>query len=465
MTTEEHTAQWAMDKGTEIQTRFVTGDINVLSCSTTFELGVDVGEVEAVLLRNVPPSPANYVQRAGRAGRRTGAAAMVVTLAQRRNHDLAWFARPEAMVSGVVAPPRIILDNPILARRHAHSVAFAAYQRRAESRTAGDFFLPDASGGTRDADFLEWLHTHPSDLGEALVRITPDGAAALIDLAGWGWVDALVADDPRDPTFGWLRRAGDEVRGDAGRLAELIDDAAGRQEFKAAERLKWQRRTLVGANIVNTLARRNVLPKYGFPVDVVPLDLTGATGADGIELDRDLRLAIGEYAPGSEVVAAKIVWRSMGLRRQPERGWPQTEWAVCATCDAYRGGLIRPMTCEVCGSPDTRHAGTWIAPVFGFRGVRSQTVIGETPVLRRSSIRSWFGEYGRSAANTPLVVPAGIREGSALVRRSSQGRVVVLNLGPGQRGFRICESCGYGEPTPLRGARAAGGGSAPIAIR
>ena len=254
MTTEEHTAQWAMDKGTEIQTRFVTGDINVLSCSTTFELGVDVGEVEAVLLRNVPPSPANYVQRAGRAGRRTGAAAMVVTLAQRRNHDLAWFARPEAMVSGVVAPPRIILDNPILARRHAHSVAFAAYQRRAESRTAGDFFLPDASGGTRDADFLEWLHTHPSDLGEALVRITPDGAAALIDLAGWGWVDALVADDPRDPTFGWLRRAGDEVRGDAGRLAELIDDAAGRQEFKAAERLKWQRRTLVGANIVKKRA-------------------------------------------------------------------------------------------------------------------------------------------------------------------------------------------------------------------
>lgn len=456
MTTEEHTAQWAMDKGTEVQTRFVTGDINVLSCSTTFELGVDVGEVEAVLLRNVPPTPANYVQRAGRAGRRTGAAAMVVTLAQRRNHDLAWFARPEDLVQGVVSPPRIILDNPVLARRHAHSVAFAAYQRRTESRTACDFFLPDATGATRDAGFVDWLRSHPSDLGDALGRILPAGAAARIDLAGWGWVEALVADDPADPTHGWLRRAADEVRGDADRLTELIEDASRRQDFRTAGRLAAQRRTLTGSNVINTLARRNVLPKYGFPVDVVPLDLTGATGADGIELDRDLRLAIGEYAPGGEVVAGKVVWRSIGLRRQPERGWPQTEWAVCGTCDAYRGGLTRPMSCEVCGSPDTRHAGTWIAPVFGFRGIRSDTVIGEAPVLRRTSIRSWFGEYGRSGVEVPLSTPAGIHPASALVRVSRQGRVVVLNLGPGQRGFRICETCGYGEPTPVRVAAGSG---------
>jgi ATP-dependent helicase YprA (DUF1998 family) len=456
MTTEEHTAQWAMDKGTEVQTRFVTGDINVLSCSTTFELGVDVGEVEAVLLRNVPPTPANYVQRAGRAGRRTGAAAMVVTMAQRRNHDLAWFAQPEAMVSGVVSPPRIVLDNPVLARRHAHSVAFAAFQRRDQSRTAGDFFLSPVVGGTRDIAFIDWLRTHPDDLGAAIERILPNEAATEIDVAGWGWVEALVADDPSDPTHGWLRRAGDEVRGDAERLSELIGEAATAEDFRLAGRLKAQRRTLVDADIVNALARRNVLPKYGFPVDVVPLDLTGAVGADGIELDRDLRLAIGEYAPGGEVVAAKIVWRSIGLKRQPERGWPQFEWAVCDNCDAYRGGLTRTPTCGVCGSPDTNGSGTWVAPVVGFRGQRSDTVIGEAPVLRRTAIRSWFGEYGKNAGDVPFITPDGIRPGSAAVRVSRQGKVVVLNLGPGRRGFRICESCGFGEPTPLRPATGGG---------
>ena len=75
-------------KPARIQDAFMRGEINVLSCSTTFELGVDVGDIEAVFLRNVPPTPANYVQRAGRAGRRTDAAALVVTFAQRRSHDL-----------------------------------------------------------------------------------------------------------------------------------------------------------------------------------------------------------------------------------------------------------------------------------------------------------------------------------------------------------------------------------------
>jgi ATP-dependent helicase YprA (DUF1998 family) len=94
MSVEEHTAQWISSKASAIQAEFLRGRINVLSCSTTFELGVDVGEVQAVLPRNVPPSPANYVQRAGRAGRRTDAAALVVTFAQRRSHDLTYFDHP-----------------------------------------------------------------------------------------------------------------------------------------------------------------------------------------------------------------------------------------------------------------------------------------------------------------------------------------------------------------------------------
>ena len=61
---EEHTAQWTAEEARKVQNDFVRGDVNVLSCSTTFELGVDVGELQAVLMRNVPPATANYVQRA-----------------------------------------------------------------------------------------------------------------------------------------------------------------------------------------------------------------------------------------------------------------------------------------------------------------------------------------------------------------------------------------------------------------
>lgn len=115
---EEHTAQWTSGEAAKIQDQFIRGDINVLSCSTTFELGVDVGELQAVLMRNMPPSTANYLQRAGRAGRRTDSAAFVVTFAQRRSHDLTHFREPRRIVAGKVPPPVITLTNEKIVRRH-----------------------------------------------------------------------------------------------------------------------------------------------------------------------------------------------------------------------------------------------------------------------------------------------------------------------------------------------------------
>ena len=95
MVAREHTAQLTSRVAGELQNQFSKGEINVLSCSTTFELGVDVGELETVFMRNVPPSAANYIQRAGRAGRRTSATAYVLTYAQRRSHDLDYYREPE----------------------------------------------------------------------------------------------------------------------------------------------------------------------------------------------------------------------------------------------------------------------------------------------------------------------------------------------------------------------------------
>ena len=108
MTVKEHTAQLTSVAAAELQTQFIQGTVNVLSCSTTFELGVDVGELEAVFMRNVPPTAANYLQRAGRAGRRTSSTAFAVTFAQRRSHDLHFFDHPHAMVDGHVAAPTAV---------------------------------------------------------------------------------------------------------------------------------------------------------------------------------------------------------------------------------------------------------------------------------------------------------------------------------------------------------------------
>lgn len=130
MVSREHTAQLTSEAAAELQDQFMRGEVNVLSCSTTFELGVDVGELESVVMRNVPPTPANYVQRAGRAGRRMDRAAFCLTFCQRRSHDLTHFTDPGRMVSGEIRSPGFELRNTKIVRRHLHAVALAAFWRQ-----------------------------------------------------------------------------------------------------------------------------------------------------------------------------------------------------------------------------------------------------------------------------------------------------------------------------------------------
>jgi DEAD/DEAH box helicase/Domain of unknown function (DUF1998)/Helicase conserved C-terminal domain len=449
MAVQEHTAQWTAAEASRIQDDFTRGTVNVLSCSTTFELGVDVGEVEAVLLRNVPPRPANYVQRAGRAGRRTDAAALAVTFAQRRSHDLTFFTDPLPLVDGEIAPPAIMIENPAIVRRHVHSIAFAAHQRAmGPHETVEDFF--GESGEVAAADeFVDWLQQRPEELGRAVARVVPAGIAEAVGVDDWSWVAALAEESAVEPSHGWLGRASAEVREDLWQLDLQIEDAAAEKNFGRAGYLQRVRATISGRRLVEFLATRNVLPKYGFPVDVVELNLarTGDNDALKLELSRDLALAVGEYAPGSETVAAKALWASSGLVIREGRHLPTYGWAVCDVCGAFRHRLGEvDNECRVCGSTthEPRQAGTFAIPVFGFVGERSKNRPGDARPPRRASIESFFGSYGDSEPELQAV--ASIGRGRHRFRFSRQGRIIVINRGAVGAGYRICQRCGFGEP-------------------
>ena len=121
----EHTAQVASDIREEREAAFRTAKLPVLFCSPTMELGVDIAALNTVYMRNVPPTPANYAQRSGRAGR-SGQAALVITYcAAKSPHDQYFFADPARMVAGVVSPPALDLANEDLVRSHLHAVWLA----------------------------------------------------------------------------------------------------------------------------------------------------------------------------------------------------------------------------------------------------------------------------------------------------------------------------------------------------
>jgi superfamily II DNA/RNA helicase len=118
----EHTAQVSAENRLERERLFREGQLPVLYCSPTMELGVDIRDLAVVNMRNVPPNPANYAQRSGRAGR-SGQPALVVTYCSTfSSHDQYFFRRPELMVAGSVLPPRMELANEDLLRAHIHSM-------------------------------------------------------------------------------------------------------------------------------------------------------------------------------------------------------------------------------------------------------------------------------------------------------------------------------------------------------
>lgn len=121
----EHTAQVPADKREERETRFRNGDLPILYCSPTMELGVDIDKLNVVNLRNVPPTPANYAQRSGRAGRSGQPALVFAYCSTNSQHDQYFFKRPDNMVAGTVSPPRLDLSNEELIRSHIHAVWLA----------------------------------------------------------------------------------------------------------------------------------------------------------------------------------------------------------------------------------------------------------------------------------------------------------------------------------------------------
>lgn len=118
----EHTAQVTSEDREEREERFRTGDLPLLFCSPTMELGVDIAQLNLVNLRNVPPTPANYAQRSGRAGRGGQPALVFTYCAGRSPHDQYFYREPTRMVAGTVAPPRIDLRNRDLVRAHIYAV-------------------------------------------------------------------------------------------------------------------------------------------------------------------------------------------------------------------------------------------------------------------------------------------------------------------------------------------------------
>ena len=440
LTAMEHTAQWSSDKAAEIQQDFIMGKTNVLSCSTTFELGVDVGDLQSVMLKNVPPTVANYVQRAGRAGRRTDSAALVVTFAQRRSHDLTSYADPAMIIAGTVRPPVVPIDNPRIAQRHLLSIAFAAFFREQFIYSGTVFpsvesFFEKNDAGVAPAALMEpWLRSKPAVVVTAVAEVIDSVIAGAEELQWDEWTRELLE---------LLSLVGSDHTEDMALYQAAIDAAYAEKHGGYGDKLDRTRKTLQKMNLLGFLANRNLLPKYGFPVDTVGMrtSASGTEVATQLDLSRDLSQAIFEYAPGASLVAGGYLWRSVGVARRAGKENESKHFRICQTCDRYSESLERDDSpCTECGDAPKGIPNKYIEPRFGFLGEGGIQRPGDSPPRV-----SWRGETRLASNGTVANTLTGSFPGGDVTSTTLERAFMVrINTGITDNGFLLCNFCGYG---------------------
>ncbi len=347
-----------------------------LFCSPTMELGVDISALNAVYLRNVPPTPANYAQRAGRAGRSGQAAVIITYCAAQSPHDQYYFERRTEMVAGVVRPPALDITNEELVRSHLHAVWLAEAKLALSPDIAEILDLTRPNYPLRQEVIEVIYRSSLETAARAPMKRVLDQILASID----GKKPAWMGDDD-DFILEVARRAPQEFDRAFDRWRELYKSAriqlteansrsemtglsaADRQKVKAAQMqasdqiaILEQGKATHGSDFYSYryLATEGFLPGYNFPR--LPLyAFIPREGKAASFLQRARFLAISEFGPRSLIYHEGRAYRVIKAKLAPEvRAEDGSELAtkdifICSKCGACHEGEVE--RCHACKSP------------------------------------------------------------------------------------------------------------------
>ena len=331
--------------------------------------------------------------------------------------------------------------NEKIITRHLTAVALSFFFRKNPHRfkTVKELFINcHAPCGLRDV--RSFLDANRSSIENAIRDILPVDMRKKMGFNDGSWLERIAGKDSR------FAIAETEISSDYGAARHLEEESSAGRNYDMAKWAKGRAETIEKEDVLSFLSRKAVIPKYGFPVDVVELELQRTQqgmDASDVALQRDLKIAIAEFAPSSVLVANKKEWKSYALKKVAEREWPKRHYVRChkhnAFVDWQPGASIQPLPC---GCDDhSSNIKTYIIPQFGFVTKKDRPAEPKARPMRIFSTRPYFaGRIGPEpeSISIPREYPLITME------KRTPGRMVVLCEGRSGKGFYICGACGAG---------------------